>query len=254
MITIGIDIGSRTTKIAVIGQEKRDLLYSGYDGTSVLPADTVTRLLHNFGLTDTNIQRSNIACTGYGRKAWPGARRIFSEISCHAAGVRYYYPDCRTIIDVGGQDSKVIFLSEEGAVQDFCMNDKCAAGTGRFLEMLAVRLDCSVADLSRLAQTSDSETELASTCVVFAESEIIGLLAQNEKMQNIIRSAHNSIARRIAAQLFSFDFQPPIVFTGGVAQNQDLVQCLAKTIDLDIVVPPDPEITGALGAALLALK
>jgi predicted CoA-substrate-specific enzyme activase len=193
-------------------------------------------------------------CTGYGRKLYAGAGRIFSEISCHAAGVLHFFPAARTIIDIGGQDSKLISLDDSGKVRDFVMNDKCAAGTGRFLEMTALRLDCTLDELSELAAGSTEQLSISSTCVVFAESEIIGLIAENHAKAGIAKAVHMSVAARILTQISALDYREPIVFTGGVALNRDLADSLAKLLGTEILVSPHPLITGALGAARLIAR
>jgi predicted CoA-substrate-specific enzyme activase len=251
MITIGIDIGSRNTKLVLYNPSNRSILFSAWVATEVNPLQSVQYLLNQakdvYGL---ELPKA-IACTGYGRKLWKESSKIFSEITCHTAGVRYYIPEVQTIIDVGGQDAKIISLTPEGKIKDFVMNDKCAAGTGRFLEMIANRLEVSLDELSELAQQSKNPLTISSTCIVFAESEIIGMIAQNTAPADIAYAAHISIAKRIITQLSALDFAPPIVFTGGVAQNRDLVQCLGGLLNTPIITPPNPEITGALGAAIL---
>lgn len=253
MITLGIDIGSRNSKIVLFDSEQRRIVHFAYASTDISPLGAVQRLIDSaFSSTGMSMADIGASCaTGYGRKLYKAATRIMSEISCHAAGVKYYYPQCHTIIDIGGQDSKIITLDAHGKVLDFAMNDKCAAGTGRFLEMTAIRLECSLDDLSVLAAESRNELKLNSTCVVFAESEIIGMMADNVCAADIARSVHNSIARRVLAQISTLDYHPPVIFTGGVAQNADLRYCLEQALEQQILCPPEPEITGALGAAIL---
>lgn len=254
MKTLGIDIGSRNTKLVIFDHITSQILYYKWLSTDINPMNTVNTLL-GMAFQDTGIEKEQIACsasTGYGRKLWQEADHVFSEISCHTAGIVYHFPQARTVIDVGGQDSKVISLSWGGKVLDFAMNDKCAAGTGRFLEMTAIRLGVDVSRLSELASQADQELALNSTCVVFAESEIVGLMADNQNAANIIRSVHRSVAKRIFSQLSSIDHHPAYAFTGGVAQNSDLALCLETELGSKILIPPEPEITGALGAAILA--
>lgn len=255
MLTLGIDIGSRNSKIVLFDSETWQFIDYAYASTDSSPLVSVDRLLNDvLSRSDVTLSRIDArVVTGYGRKLYQQEARTMSEISCHAAGVVYYYPQCRTIIDIGGQDSKIITLDGHGKVLDFAMNDKCAAGTGRFLEMTAMRLDCPVSGISGLAAKATKERDLNSTCVVFAESEIIGLMAQNVIPADIARAVHNSIARRVVAQMTALEFGSPIVFTGGVAQNADLCFCLGRALGQDIHSPPEPEITGALGAAILAI-
>lgn len=254
MITLGIDIGSRNTKIALYDSQAAKILYSAYRATAVSPLETVLELTRE-AFSRLGMQSADaVACTGYGRKIYPLPDKILSEISCHAAGVRFFHPEARTIIDIGGQDAKIITLEEDGRVRDFVMNDKCAAGTGRFLEMTAIRLGCTLDELSSLAELATQNLAINSTCVVFAESEIIGLIAANVHPAEIIRAVHESIAGRVLTQISGLLYAPPLVFTGGVAQNSALVNCLARQLQAPISVPPDPEITAALGAALLVSR
>lgn len=254
MIKLGIDIGSRNTKLVVLDATAGLVLHSAWQETEISVLKSVNSLLEA-ALRITDITAESIAftgVTGYGRKLYPKPASVLSEITCHASGCRYLFPNAQTIIDIGGQDSKVIALDPSGKVTDFVMNDKCAAGTGRFLEMTSLRLGCEVADLSALASGSSRALKLNSTCVVFAESEIIGMMAQAFTAADIARAVHQSIARRIASQMSGLAWREPLVFTGGVAQNPDLADCLGKELGHPLLIPSDPEITGALGAALLA--
>lgn len=255
MITIGIDIGSRNTKLVVF-DPTRGIPWSNYISTDVSPLSTAESLLAEARrITELRPdQTCRIYVTGYGRHLFKLADKAVSEISCHAAGIRHLIPEARTIIDIGGQDSKLISLDADGNILDFVMNDKCAAGTGRFLEMTAIRLDCELADLSVLAGQATQELKLNSTCVVFAESEIIGLMSQETSRANIARAVHMSIARRIASQMAGIALVSPLVFTGGVAMSDDITLCLETVLKTPILRPAEPEITGALGAALLAAK
>jgi predicted CoA-substrate-specific enzyme activase len=254
MITAGIDIGSRNTKLVLWDTGERRILFSAYESTDVSPMRSVNGLLENAfsvtGLKDADIG-SRVA-TGYGRNLYQTADRVMSEISCHANGVRYYYPGCRTVIDIGGQDSKIIVMNSAGKILDFAMNDKCAAGTGRFLEMTALRLGCSLSELADLALQATSCLELNSTCVVFAETEIIGLMSAGVSAANISMAVHRSIARRVHTQTGALEICEPVAFTGGVALNIAVTKCLGEALGTGLLVCPDPEITGALGAALTA--
>jgi len=252
MYTLGIDIGSRNTKIVIWNPTSRQIIWQGYQSTEVSVASAVDKLLNLASAHCATSLISSSCVTGYGRKLYRAANKVLSEISCHAAGCHYLYPDCRTVIDIGGQDSKIISLSSSGAVDDFVMNDKCAAGTGRFLEMTAFRLECSLDELTHFADQSDMDLKLNSTCVVFAESEIIGLLAEGHSSQNIAHAVYMSIAKRIYAQMAGIDVNPAIIFTGGVAKSNHLRRCLEKLLGKSLDVPFEPEISGALGAAILA--
>ncbi|GAB1467490.1 BadF/BadG/BcrA/BcrD ATPase family protein [Candidatus Cloacimonadota bacterium] len=256
MLKLGIDIGSRNTKLVVYNADTCTIKHFAYRSTDISVMESVDALLreafHELALTKEDI--GCIGVTGYGRKLFPKADAVLSEITCHASGCSYYFPEARCIIDIGGQDSKIISIGKHGKVDDFVMNDKCAAGTGRFLEMTAIRLGCDVSTLALLASKSTIQLKLNSTCVVFAESEIIGMMASAVKTEDIARSVHTSISHRIVSQMAPLSWEAPVVFTGGVAKNDDLAKCLAKELGLEIFTPPEPEITGALGAAILARK
>ena len=254
MITLGIDVGSRNTKLIIFDHEEQSILFQEWIATSIDPTKSIEHL-YDKALDSLKLSDSDIAvkvATGYGRKIWPLADRVISEISAHAAGIAWLNPEARTIIDIGGQDSKVIVLDEQGKVFDFAMNDKCAAGTGRFLEMTAMRLGIEVAQLSDMAKDADTEIKLNNTCVVFAETEIISLMASKVSAANIVRAVHCSIAKRIFSQMSALNHRAPYTFTGGVAQNQDLAHCISIELGSSLWMPPEPEITAALGAAILA--
>ncbi len=251
-ITVGIDIGSRTSKIVFLGEE--GIIYHEIIDSGLYPKKSAQKLLDS-GLAHLNIPREKITsifATGYGRNVVDFADRKISEISCHAKGVHYYFPDAHTVIDIGGQDSKAILLGKEGRVTDFVMNDKCAAGTGRFLEVAATILGISVDELGPEALKSDSELVIDNTCVVFAESEIIGLISRNYHIPEIAHAVHHSIARRTRGMLSSIHWRKPIVFTGGVAKNIGMKTALENIMESDVFVPENSFITGALGAAIIA--
>ncbi|MDD2542825.1 MAG: acyl-CoA dehydratase activase [Candidatus Cloacimonetes bacterium] len=252
MYSLGIDIGSRNTKIVIWNPQERTIIWQGYQSTEVSALAAVEKLLV-LAASDCDLSKINKECvTGYGRKLYNKADKVLSEITCHASGCYELFPAGRTIIDIGGQDSKIISLEPAGGVKDFVMNDKCAAGTGRFLEMTALRLECSLHELSTMADQSDMELQLNSTCVVFAESEIIGLLAEGNTQQNIAHAVFMSIAKRIYAQMAGLSLIPSVVFTGGVAKSTHLKKCLETLFGTELLVPFEPEISGALGAAILA--
>lgn len=252
MYSLGIDIGSCNTKIVIWDPNSLQIIWQGYQSTEVSVTSSVDKLLSlSSAHCDVSLISKNCV-TGYGRKLYRKADKVMSEISCHAAGCYSLFPDCKTVIDIGGQDSKIISLSGSGTVVDFIMNDKCAAGTGRFLEMTAFRLECSLDELTHLADQSEMDLKLNSTCVVFAESEIIGLLAEGYSSQDIAHAVYMSIAKRIYAQMAGIDAYPSIIFTGGVAKSDHLKKCLEILLGQSLDVPFEPEISGALGAAILA--
>ena len=251
-ISIVIDSGSRTTKI-VIFQNNR-IKYSNVVDTGVNPK-TTSEFLSKKTLSNLEINKrdiSKIYATGYGRKLVRFADKQVSEITCHARGVNFLFPEVRTVIDIGGQDSKVILVNEKGKVIDFVMNDKCAAGTGRFLEVVAHILELTVDELGKISLQSNEKINIDSTCVVFAESEIIGLISQGKKRADIIMSVHHSIAKRTKSFLSQLPWQKPVVFTGGVAKNVGMTKAISSVLNAEIIVPENSFITGALGAAIFA--
>ena len=249
MIVAGIDIGSVSTKVALAVNEKiyKVVIPTGWSprqaGEHVLAA-----ALDQAGV-DGGVDF--VVATGYGRIALPTANKAVTEITCHARGVAYLLPGTRVVIDIGGQDSKIIKIGAQGRVLDFVMNDKCAAGTGRFMEVIAARIGVDVAELSDLAK-DEIPVELNSMCTVFAESEVVGLLAKGTGKGEIIAGLHQAISRRISAMIERIKPESPIIFTGGVAQNKSLVHSLSTQLNMPILVPEDCQFTGAIGAMLIA--
>lgn len=256
MLKLGIDIGSRNTKLVVYNDQAASILFYDYCSTDVAVLKGVNQLIEK-ALTRLGSKATDFDCigvTGYGRKLFTVADSTLSEISCHAAGCRHFFPQLRTVVDIGGQDSKIILLDASGKVIDFIMNDKCAAGTGRFLEMTALRLGCEIDQLSELSANSTNSYKLNSTCVVFAESEIIDMMSNACSRQDIAKAVNESIVHRISSQMSSLAWTSPVVFTGGVAKNNDLAKCLSDEIGSSVLRCHEPEITGALGAAILARR
>ncbi len=254
MFKAGVDIGSRTVKVVLIEGEAKQVAFWGITDTGPIPARTATNLFGDT-LKRSRIDREkviSITSTGYGRSSIDWTNQTVTEISCQAAGCAALYPQARTVIDIGGQDSKVIALSEGGRVRDFALNDRCAAGTGRFLEMVASIVDVGVEKLATLAEGATESIEMNSTCAVFAESEIVGLLAQGNSAANIVRGVTEAIARRTKSLAGSLSYESKVVFTGGVAKNRAMVEALEKHFACEMLVPENPQLTGAFGAALLA--
>lgn len=252
MITIGLDLGSVASKGV--------LLNDGRVFTAMLPTGWSPRtagemiLSELMGQGDFNEDEAScITVTGYGRVAFKQTARTVTEISCHARGVAHLCPEAGTIIDIGGQDSKVITINDQGKVLDFSMNDKCAAGTGRFLEIMANTLEMDVAELATAEQPGDI-IPINSMCTVFAESEIIGLLAQGTSKGGIIAGVHQSVGKRMAVMARRLGIKENIVFTGGVARNGGVRRALEEELKCSVTVPRDCQFTGALGAALLAAE
>lgn len=252
MNSAGIDIGSITTKAAIMKDGLlmgTKVIFTGYNaemaGKKVLDA-----VLSELGLTPESIDL--VVATGYGRKSMASADKIITEISCHAAGARYVNPRVRSIIDIGGQDSKAILINEDGAVIDFVMNDKCAAGTGRFLEVMAGALEVDLDKFGEVSLKAESPSKISNLCTVFAESEVISLISKGETRENIIAGIHESICARISAMTRRIGTKPPVMMTGGVAKNIGVVRVLERIIGAPIEVSVYAQENGAIGAAFLA--
>lgn len=249
---LGIDIGSSSSKAAVINHKKE------IAGVSVLNLGTGTKAyetaieeaLKQAGITQKDILYT--VATGYGRLNFKGADNQMTEITCHAKGVAHLMDGARTIIDIGGQDAKAILLNENGSVANFVMNEKCAAGTGRFLEVMARVLGCGIDELSDLADQSTKEVSISSVCTVFAESEVISRLSAGEKTEDVARGAHVAIAKRVAGMAGRVGYQPKVVMTGGVALNRNMVKAMSQELGVPIEVVPHSQAVGAIGAAVYA--
>jgi predicted CoA-substrate-specific enzyme activase len=252
VITIGIDIGSVAAKGYLISHASH---YRALTPTGWSPREAgqiiIERLLAASGLESEQVER--IYVTGYGRVAFDQADKTITEIKCHARGIAELYPGVRTIIDIGGQDSKVIRIGKHGQVVDFAMNDKCAAGTGRFLQVMATALGLDVSELGDAEDPAQMQP-ISSMCTVFAESEIIGSLARGNPKGGIIAGLHQSVGKRVAAMARRMGIKEQVAFTGGVAINSGVKRALEEEIGAKIMVHEACQYTGALGAALLALE
>ena len=253
MICAGIDAGSRAIKVVLFDPAVSKPVGTGITDQGIeqvrLAEELYDRTLRKAGLERAQVQ--SVVATGYGRTRVRFADTTITEITCHARGVHHEIPDARTVIEIGGQDSKVLRLYEDGGVRDFSVNDRCAAGTGRFLEMVGARLEVGLGDLGALASRSSHPSAISSMCVVFAETEIIGLLAGGALPADIVAGVQKAIAARIVG-LAGRHIAPPVVFTGGVAKVPGMAGALEAALEQPVTVAPDPQMTGALGAALLA--
>ncbi len=253
-VAIGIDVGSTTTK-GVMLNGKSTIIASHLlpTGASALSSalKCLSELSSESGLSTND---STIVSTGYGRSLVDFAGRQITEITCHSVGVHHLNPEIRLLIDVGGQDSKVIRIGTDGKPTDFELNDKCSAGTGRFLEVMARVLEVSIDELGPLALKSDSPSRISSTCTVFAESEVIGHIGDGATPEDIAAGVHQSMASKISTLSRRVGIAPPIGLTGGVALNPAFRHYLGKHIDADLWCPENPQYTGAIGAALLASR
>lgn len=250
---LGVDIGSSSSKAAIIDEAKALRAVSVVNlgtGTNAY-MDVVNEVLKKAGIGAGDIQFT--VATGYGRLIYEGADKQITEISCHAKGAAYLGGDCHTVIDIGGQDAKVIRL-KNGRVENFVMNEKCAAGTGRFLEVMARVLDCRLEDLSFLAAKATKALSINNVCTVFAESEVISRLSAGEKPSDVARGAHVAIAKRIAGMCNRVGYLPKIVMTGGAALNENLVDALSKELNEEIRVAEYCQAAGAVGAAIYAYE
>ena len=252
---IGLDSGSTSTN-AVVMNEAREIVASVVIRTGAKAGASAERAYREV-LERAGITPDQIACTiatGYGRVSIPFADENVTEISCHGRGAHYFNPAVRTILDIGGQDSKAIHVNATGEVTDFAMNDKCAAGTGRFLEMIARSLEISLDELGPAALESKKRLEIASMCSVFAESEVISLIANNEEKPDIAAGVCRAVAGKAYSLMRRVGLEGAYMMTGGVAQNPGVVRAVEELIGEKLFICEDPEIVGATGAALLALE
>jgi predicted CoA-substrate-specific enzyme activase len=251
----GVDIGSVTTKAVIIDENSKIVSFE-YGPTLTnrekSGEEYYERALGGCGLKPGEIL--NVVSTGYGRRAFTRASFNSPEIICHAKGTVALFPGTRVIIDIGGQDSKVIELGQDGRPQKFAMNDKCAAGTGRFLEVMAGVLGLTLESLGPVSLESKESIVISSVCTVFAESEIVSLLSENKKREDIAWGLHRSIVRRVAnmGTGSQIKYLEPIVFSGGVARNVGVVKALEEMLKMKVICPEKPQVTAALGAALIA--
>ncbi|WP_346914367.1 (R)-2-hydroxyglutaryl-CoA dehydratase activase HgdC [Clostridium sp.] len=252
--TLGVDVGSTASKCVILKNGKeivgKSLVGVGI-GTSG-PERAIAQVLN-----ETGMKREDMACvlaTGYGRNMLMDfADKQMSELSCHARGANFLFPNVHTVIDIGGQDVKVMHI-ENGSMINFQMNDKCAAGTGRFLDVMARILEVNVDDLEKLGSQSTKEVSISSTCTVFAESEVISQLAAGSDKCDVIHGIHRAVAARVVGLAHRVGLQDDIVMTGGVAQNKDVVKSLEEALGNKVHTTPMTQYVGALGAALFAWK
>ncbi len=252
---IGVDVGSLSTDVVVIDEEGKmvgsAIRFTGANSTRAAEAAL------DEAAQEAGMEMDQAACivgTGYGRSAVPFAHKTVTEISCHAMGALHHFPDCRTVIDIGGQDSKVIQVGPDAKVLNFAMNDKCAAGTGRFLEVMAAKLEITLEDLGRLSLSAKGEVAISSVCTVFAESEIVSLVARNHSLPEVIKGLHRSVVNRIMSMVRSVGLNAPFTMSGGVAKNPGVVALFAEALGEKPFVSDEPQLVGALGAAMIARR
>ncbi len=245
----GIDIGSTMTKVVIIGGGKESPLI-GPTGPEhrKLAYRVMEQALDRTGIAFREV--TFVVATGYGRINVPFADRQVTEITCHAKGLSSLLPNARTVVDIGGQDSKGIRI-ENGKVVDFVMNDKCAAGTGRFLEIIAEALGVPLDKMGELSLAAEKPAAIGNMCTVFAEQEVISQLAAGESVPNLVAGIHHAIAARIFGLVSKLKIKPEVAITGGGAKNVGLVKALEAKFGRQVLIPPEPLVTGALGAALI---
>ena len=253
-ITCGVDIGARSIDIVLF--DGKEVIDSIVINTGAKPRERALSAYRNIlqknGVGEKNLIRT--ISTGYGRNHFPETDEAISEISCHAAGVVYYFPKAELVIDIGGQDSKVIKMLPGGKVVDFAMNDRCAAVTGRFIEMVADILDIKIEDIARMSFSEVPGCEINSMCAVFAESEIVGLIQNDVPVEKLLKGVFSSVAKRVVALMGRSFSSNEIIFTGGVARIAGVAEALGEETGAKMSVPENPQITGALGAAILAFR
>ena len=252
MYVAGIDIGSIYSKVVILQDNQLIASLVQRTGGEIKTASRriLEEALETLGLKLYDL--AAVVATGYGRISVPFAEKQVTEITCFGRAMVHLYPEVRTVIDIGGQDSKGIKINENHQVEDFVMNDKCAAGTGRFLEVMANALEVSLEDMGPLALQSKSPEVIGITCTVFAESQVVSLVAEGRSKIDIIAGIHQAIAERIYGMLKMIKIEDRIAVTGGGAKNIALVKALEKKLGREMVIPPNPQIIGAYGAALFA--
>ncbi len=248
----GVDIGSLSAEALLLGED--GVLAYAITATGAYPEQAARRCLGEAldrgGVREEALSR--VVATGYGRIRVPFAGREVTEITCHGRGAHYLFPGTHTVIDIGGQDSKVITLDDQGRVTDFMMNDKCAAGTGRFLEVMAAALETDLEDMGRRSLEAKKGVSISSMCTVFAESEVVSLIAEGHRGEEIIRGIHEAISRRIFRMTKRLRVRGEITFSGGVAKNRGIAKALRNLFGMELNIPQEPQVVGALGAALCA--
>lgn len=252
MITAGCDIGSLTAKAVILKDGK--MLASEVILASAQPEksarDVMSRAVEAAGIKMEDIKYS--VGTGYGRKHISFANALESEIACHGRGAVWQVPSARTVVDIGGQDAKAIRVDEKGNVERYVYNDKCASGTGRFLEIIADSLDIKLDDMGALSEKSSEKLTLSNQCVVFAETEIISLVNEGKEIADIVSALHQAVANRAASLARGILVAPDAVMTGGVAKNTGMFGALQRALGVKLHKVENPQINGALGAALFA--
>lgn len=250
---IGIDVGSTTVKVTAV-DEAGEMVWSCLEALDPHTERQVGRLLERVRLECEAAEDIPLVATGYGRGLVKPANRKVTEITCHAVGIFRELHSGGTLVDIGGQDSKVIAINPKGEVQDFVMSDKCAAGTGRFLENTALRLGVPLDQMGERALSTNDEAPISSTCTVFAESEVISLIARGVQLEAILRGLHRALVKRVLAMIHTVGLTAPLILSGGVALNPAIRQILSDECSMEVVLPSYPQFTAAYGASLIASR
>jgi (R)-2-hydroxyacyl-CoA dehydratese activating ATPase len=254
LIVAGCDIGSLTAKAVIM--KNGTVLCSAVMRAKNAPAASAETVLQ-MALEKAGLERDQIAClvgTGYGRTQIPFVDSVESEISCHARGARHLLPSARMVIDIGGQDAKATRMDENGKVARYLYNDKCASGTGRFLEIMADALGIPLDEMGSVSSNPKEKLSISNQCVIFAETEVVSLVNQGKQIPDIVNALHRAMAKRVAALACSIGLEEDVVMTGGVAKNSGVFHALSQALNLPLkdLDGTDPQIIGALGAALYA--
>jgi predicted CoA-substrate-specific enzyme activase len=253
MIFAGVDVGAATAKTVILSDDRivsYSIIPTGYDVK--LAAQQVTiEAIARAGISKSLDELDYVVSTGYARNAVAFADKSTTEIICHAKGAHFMMPGTRTIIDIGGQDSKAIEVDEEGNVRDFVMNDKCAAGTGRFLEIIADALGIKIEEMGEIGLQGNNPAKISNICTVFAEQEVVARLAEGVSLHDLVAGILESLANRVSRMVNRLRVAEEVVVTGGGAKNMGLVKALSDKLGYTVSVPPEPLLTGAIGAALL---
>lgn len=254
MFVAGCDIGSLTAKAVIL--EEGQLLSHGRIRAKPNPAVSAQEVmgiaLEAAGLTLSNL--SFVVGTGYGKAKIPFVNSLASEIACHARGVHHLVPDARFVIDIGGQDAKATRMGKDGSVERYTYNDKCASGTGRFLEIMAEAMEVPLEAMGAIGEGSTEKLTISNQCVIFAETEVVSLINEGKQIPDVVEALHQALAKRVAAMARSIGVVEKVVMTGGVAKNSGVFNAMARTLGIRIEKPGtvDPQLMGALGAALIA--
>ena len=253
IVALGIDVGSTTVKMIAINAAG-EIVWNHLEDVDPRVEKQVDSFLNKLQEETGSLEGVPLIATGYGRNLVHQAVKKVTEITCHAKGVYRQLGHGGTLVDIGGQDSKAIVIGDQGQVVDFAMNDKCAAGTGRFLENTAARMRVPITEMGTVALSATEEVTISSTCTVFAESEIISMLAHGVEVEPILMGLHRSLIKRVVAMVRSVGLVTPLLLSGGVVKNPAIRKVIEDEIKEQVFLPEHPQLMGAYGAALLALN